>query len=201
MISQRPSRISATPGTMAIACGILAVIAIIWAVVNQTLIADLQSDINGLREDNTILRENANSTAYVFERTEISPASIGGVAYIGTSGSGVVAVSNLPPAGDDEVFQLWLINPDDSVSGAGTLLVADNNQGFALIPADATGYDRIAVSLEPNGGSNTPSGGYLLVAEVNAGRGWQPQPMAARRVCQNHSKTAVACTWINQSRT
>ena len=174
MNKQRPSRINATPGNIAIACGILALLALVWAVVNQVRVSELQSDVDSLREDNAILRENANATAYEFVKTDSAPNNLAGVAYVGTTRSGVVMITNLPPAGDNEVYQVWLVNPDDSAIAAGSLFVADNGQGFALIPADVTGYDRIAISLEPNGGSDQPAGGYLLVAEVPAIRGQQP---------------------------
>lgn len=194
-MKQQPSRISASATSIAIACGVLAIIAVVWAVVNQIRIADLEGEANELREDNAILRENANATRYLFEPADTAPADLNGVAYLGATGSGVVVVSNLLPAGDNEVYQVWLINPEGSATSAGTLFTTDNGQGFALIPADATGYSSIGISLEPNGGTDTPSGGYLLTAEVNAGRGWQPQPMAARQLCQNLLGRSPMLVW------
>lgn len=193
MSKQRPSRISATPTTIAIACGLVALITVIWAVVNQSRIDNLQDEVDSVRADIAVLRENANATRYVFEVTDTSPADLNGVAYLGTTGSGVVVIGNLPPAGDNEVYQIWLVNSDESASSAGNLFVAGNGQGFGLIPADATGYKNIAISLEPNGGSESPSGGFLLVAEVNAGRGSQPQPMASLQLCQNLWERSRVC--------
>jgi hypothetical protein len=175
---QQSSRISASPGSLTLACAMLALIALTWAVINQVRISDLHADLDSLRADNAILRENANATAYLFVPSDIAPNNLNGVAYLGTSGSGAVVISNLPPAGDNEVYRVWLVNPDDSATAAGSLFLADNGQGFALIPADASGYNRIAISLEPNGDSATPSGDFLLVAEVPAVRGEQPQPIA-----------------------
>jgi hypothetical protein len=114
--------------------------------------------------------------------TDIAPANVQGVAYVGTSGSGVVVINNLPPAGDNEVYQLWLLgDTNESAIAAGTLLTNQQGQGFALLPADASGYSRIAISLEPQG-SEQPSGAFLLVAEVNPARGVYPGVLA---VCQN----------------
>lgn len=170
------------PATVATACLVLAIITTIWAVVNHNRISDIEDEVNDLRAQISTLRENANATAFAFVATDIAPANLQGVAYIGTSGSGAVAISNLPPAGDSEVYQLWLLGEsDEGAVAAGTLLTNQQGQGFALLPADASGYSRIAISLEPNG-SNEPSGAFLLIAEVNPARGVYP---GVRAVCQN----------------
>lgn len=182
---QRPSRIGSAlslPVLIAIACGMLALITMTWAIVNHTRISALDAEMQSLRDDVAILRENANATAYTFTATNIAPSNVQGVAYIGTSGSGAVVISNLPPAGDNEVYQLWLLGEtNEGAIAAGTLLTNQQGQGFALLPADASGYSRIAISLEP-AGSDSPSGAFLLIAEVNPARGIYPAPLA---VCQN----------------
>ncbi len=168
--------------TITLACIALALITSIWAVINHNRVDSLQGEVHDLRAQNATLRENANSTAYPFVATDTAPPNLQGVAYIGTSGSGAVAISNLPPAGDNEVYQLWLLgDTDDSAMAAGTLLVNAQGQGFALLPADASGYSRIAISLEPQG-SEQPSGAFLLLAEVNPARGIYPGRLT---VCQN----------------
>jgi outer membrane murein-binding lipoprotein Lpp len=173
---------SSMPATVALACIGLALITTIWAVVNHNRISSLSTEVNDLRAQITTLRENANATAYTFVATDIAPSNVQGVAYIGTSGSGAVVISNLPPAGDNEVYQLWLLGEtnDDAVA-AGALLTNQQGQGFALLPADASRYVQIAISLEPEGGKK-PSGAFLLVAEVNPARGLYPGVLA---VCQN----------------
>lgn len=170
------------PATVALACIGLALITTIWAVVNHNRINSLSTEADNLRDQIATLRENANATAYTFVPTDIAPANVQGVAYVGTSGSGAVAINNLPPAGDSEVYQLWLLgDTNDSAIAAGTLLINQQGQGFALLPANASGYSRIAISLEPQG-SEEPSGAFLLVAEVNPARGVYP---GVRAVCQN----------------
>lgn len=170
------------PATVAIACLVLALMTTIWAVLNHNRTSGLEDEVTDLRAQVSTLRENANATAFPFVATDIAPANLQGVAYIGTSGSGAVVISNLPPAGDNEVYQLWLLGEsDDGAVAAGTLLTNQQGQGFALLPADASGYSRIAISLEPKG-SKEPSGAFLLVAEVNPARGVYP---GVRAVCQN----------------
>jgi hypothetical protein len=170
------------PTTVAIACLVLAFITTVWAVLNHNRISDLDDEVNDLQAQISTLRENANATAFAFVATDIAPANLQGVAYIGTSGSGAVVISNLPPAGDNEVYQLWLLGDgDEGAVAAGTLLTNQQGQGFALLPADAGGYSRIAISLEPQG-SDEPTGAFLLVAEVNPARGVYP---GVRAVCQN----------------
>lgn len=174
--SQRPSRLGSplpTPTLIAVICVVLAIMTSIWAIVNHNRVASLEDEAQDLRQDISVLRENANSTAYVFEATDIAPPNLQGVAFIRTSGSGAVAISNLPPAGDNDVYQLWLVNADDSATSAGALITNENGQGFALIPADSSGYTRIAISLE-QAGATQPSGEFLLTTEVNPARGIQP---------------------------
>ena len=182
---QRRSRMGSplsVPATVALAGLVLALITTIWAVVNHNRISSVNTEADDLRAQVATLRENANATAFPFVATDIAPPNLQGVAYIGTSGSGVVAISNLPPAGENEVYQLWLLGEsDDNAVAAGSLLTSPQGQGFALLPADASGYSRIAISLEPQG-SVEPSGAFLLVAEVNPARGVYP---GVRAVCQN----------------
>ena len=157
--------------------GLIAVLAIGWATFNQVRVSSLQDDVQQLQQDNAILRTNANATAYTFAATDITPPNMRGMVYIGTAGSGVVAISNLPPAGDDHSFQVWLVNNDDSATAAGALFVTPTGEGFALIPADSRGYTRIAISLEPDAASGATAGGYLLIVDVNAARGAHTLPV------------------------
>ena len=159
------------PAYSAIVLGLVAILAIGWAAVTQVRMSSLEDEVQHVHQDNAELRANANANAYTFAPTEITPPNMRGMVFIGTAGSGVVAVSNLPPAGDGHSFQLWLVNDDDSATAAGALFVTATGEGFALIPADSSGYMRIAISLEPDEGRGVTAGGYLLVVDVNAARG------------------------------
>lgn len=170
------------PKMIAIGCGLLALVTSLWGLVNHNRMTSLEAEVTTLRDDIAILRENATASVYPFTATEIAPPDLQGVVYIGISGSGAVIISNLPPAGDNEVYQMWLLGEtDDNAVAAGTLWTNPQGQGFALIPADSSGYARIAVSLEPQG-SDEPSGAFLLIASVNEARGVYPGPVV---VCQN----------------
>ncbi len=175
------------PRAVLIAIAALLVMATGWAVINQARVSSLQADVEQLRQDIALLRQNATATAYTFEPTDIAPPNLRGSVYIATSGSGVVTLSNLPPTGDDHSFQVWLLDKDGTGSPAGKVFLTPTGEGFALIPADSSGYTQIAISLEPDGASSTP-GSYLLVVDVNPARGDQSLPVQERLLCQNHSE-------------
>ena len=68
---------------------------------------------------------------------------------------------------NDEDFQLWLTRPDGSVYSAGTLSV--DEEGFVL-PALATPQDEetdgVAVTVEPEGGSEQPTSDPVMAMPV-----------------------------------
>lgn len=69
----------------------------------------------------------------------------------------VVAVS-LPPPPEGKVYQLWFVKPDAQVS-AGLIRPNDQGYGFAVInvPSDLEGLKAAAITLEPEGGSASPT--------------------------------------------
>jgi hypothetical protein len=75
---------------------------------------------------------------------------------------GVVTVQNLPapPAGFD--YQLWVLDPHEPAPvSAGPLTAANGSRTFTIHPLD-TERPGFAVSLEPAGGSPTPTGSILF---------------------------------------
>lgn len=162
-----PARIS----PLSILLAIITVLSLglgIWMYIGNQQQAD---EIAKLKTDNAQLREHANATLYIMEPSDLAPAALRGEAYLTVSRSGVIALSGLPTAGNNEVFMVWLINDSDGTAvSAGTISTHDTGQGFALLPADSAPYNRIAVSLEVVG-TTVPEGSYLLETEVLPNKG------------------------------
>ena len=98
-------------------------------------------------------------------------AGHGRVIVDATSGEGAIVLAGLAPAGAGKVYELWAIRGDRPPEPAGIFEVG--NQG-----AIATVTDRIArpaelttfaVSIEPSGGSRSPTGPIVLVGGLAAG--------------------------------
>ncbi|MCO5218343.1 MAG: anti-sigma factor [Thermomicrobiales bacterium] len=164
----KPSPISSPAGISPYSI-ILAIITILslglgsWMYIDNRQQAD---EIAKLKVDNAQLRQHANATLYVMEPADIAPAALRGEVYLTVSRSGVIVLSGLPAAGNNEVFMVWLINDTDgTATSAGAISTNESSQGFALLPADSAPYNRIAVSLEI-AGTTVPEGSYLLEAEV-----------------------------------
>lgn len=135
-------------------------------------VSDLETRIDQLEEENSTIRASANATVYQLLPTEDAPPNANAQAWFSVQGSGVLSVANMPAQGDGTVYQLWYItdSPATPVPG-GTFTVDGTGQGFMLIPADVDGVTSIAVSLEPEGGSASPTGAILLTSDVSDARG------------------------------
>jgi hypothetical protein len=158
-----------------IASGILAVALVAMVIWNINLRGDVDGlgrEIENIRGENTSLRESANATVYQLLPTGDAPTNAHAQAWFSIQGSGVLSVANMPPLEDGTVFQFWYVtdSPNQPVPG-GTFTVDGNGQGFMLIPADVDGVTSIAVSIEPEGGSASPTGPILLTSDVSDARG------------------------------
>lgn len=149
-----------------------AVIALmIIAIATSSWALSLNSRIDSLESELSTIRTNASASYYALEPTDSAPTAIRGQVFISITGSGVLTITNAPQPGDNEEYRLWFLNDDDDTIMSNVAFNIDaNGQGFALIPADTSGYDRVAVSLEPTE-SQSPGGHYLLTAQVKSTRG------------------------------
>lgn len=135
-------------------------------------VSDLETRLTQVEDENSTIRASANATVYQLLPTEEAPPNAQAQAWFSVQGSGVLSVANMPAQGDGTVYQLWYItdSPTNPVPG-GTFTVDSTGQGFMLIPADVDGVTSIAISLEPEGGSASPTGAILLSSDVSDARG------------------------------
>lgn len=159
-------------GAIAAVAGIALVAMIFWNISLRSDVGALEDQLQAIQGENSSLRESANATVYQLLPTENAPQNAHAQAWFSIQGSGVLSVANMSQLEDGTVYQFWYVtdSPTNPVPG-GTFTVDENGQGFMLIPADVDGVTSIAVSVEPEGGSSSPTGTVLLSSDVSDARG------------------------------
>lgn len=98
-------------------------------------------------------------------RDSAAPVTGGGSAtVVAAGGAAVFAARGLPAAGDGRTYQLWVVRGAGDIRSAGLLEVSSGAaQAFVGdVPSGAT----LAVSVEPEGGSDQPSTTPLVTVPV-----------------------------------
>ncbi len=157
----------------------------------QDQVSDLTSDTNVLVEDLTALRADNEqlrvrnvtlqqqletqedilasyqapgaTTLALGDLTGENPAAAATSTVAAEAGVATFVARNLPPLSAAQVYQLWIIRGDQPLS-AGIFSVDEN--GRATLPVDATlasTYDAVGVSIEPAGGSETPTPDQIIL--------------------------------------
>ncbi len=85
------------------------------------------------------------------------------VAYSKQLGKAAISVKGLPPAPDGKTYQVWYVGAGGTITSAGLFGVDADGSGQALLAGEATPTDKVAVSVEPAGGSAQPTTDPLVV--------------------------------------
>jgi anti-sigma factor RsiW len=80
--------------------------------------------------------------------------------------SGTLSVENMPPAGDGEVYQAWLVR-DGEVEPSSVFVLSSNGSGKAAIDHGLEGAEKLMITQEPEGGSITPEGAVMMSADLD----------------------------------
>ena len=90
-----------------------------------------------------------------------------GRAFLSMSRGVVIAASNMPPLPPGQAYQVWFVLPDDPVS-AGFARVDEAGRLFESLDSapDTAQLIAVAVTMEPEGGVQVPSGNVLLLGRV-----------------------------------
>ena len=86
-----------------------------------------------------------------------------------TRGEVVLVTEDLPELSADETYQLWLIAAPDDITSAGVVDVPDTGDVTFLTAGDLGGVTTIALSVEPEGGSEQPTTTPVWAAELGSG--------------------------------
>lgn len=142
----------------------------------------LQSQAAELQAANTQLQQQAQNSQELLaliggatlKRTVPLPGTpdaptASGTFYLTADNQGVLVLRGLEPLPAEQTYQLWLIPADGPPAPAGLVAVqAEDSTWLKLqVPPDApTDFAAVGVSVEPAGGSPTPTGPIVLLGEV-----------------------------------
>ena len=80
-------------------------------------------------------------------------------------GEGVFLAAGLADVGDDETYELWLIDADGPRPAG--LFRPDGGEATFVVPADFGGLEAVGVTVEPAGGSPQPTGDILILGTTS----------------------------------
>jgi len=159
---------------------VVAVGAVIWALALLGQIDNKEREIGAQRErldtlesEIADLRSNANATAFTLSATADGAEDAHGTLLFSLQDQiGVLYVRNLPPLDEDRVYQFWYVDDDAAAPRPGdTFRVDPNGNGFLAVESDTPSFDAIALTEEPEGGSETPTTPIVLAGQLGGAAG------------------------------
>ena len=156
-----------------------ATVAILWAFVLNSQVAQLQNEITSLNDqvaaqseslDNLIQNIPPSNQSEVItvslESTGEQHRALGQLIANPTDRSAVVVISGLPPLEPGKTYQVWLIG--DAPVSAGLLTVDENGQCVLIITSEEAigSFKALGISIEPEGGSLQPSDEIVVLSEL-----------------------------------
>ena len=163
----------------AVAIFFLAALSVMLGTRNRELaaqVAQLSQSLDRAREETLLAREESVRTneinnivtapgalVAVINGTEVAPGASARLVMDKRTGRAVLAAHGLPPAPAGKTYQLWYIAEGKPQPGG---LFTTDGEGRALlsdrVPEAGRGASLFAVTLEPAGGVQTPTGGMYL---------------------------------------
>lgn len=145
---------------------------IIWGVGQRDNAQNARTDNQTLTRELAQVRAGANATAYTLQPTKDGPAEARGTAFYALTGAGMLQVAGLPAPAAGQRYQLWYFpTVNDKPIPGGTFTLNGQGIGFTLIPSDVGQFTQLGISLEPEKGSQAPTGPILVTGTVNGARG------------------------------
>lgn len=137
----------------------------------EARIAALQNELQQ-KEDMLSILEARTLNLVALSGLDVNPAGYGKVIWDPEKQQALLQVANLPSVPEGKDYQLWLINNNQPVP-AGVFDV-DNPAGASffkiekLTGGDDSSVSAFAVTLEPDGGSQQPTGAMYLLGNVQS---------------------------------
>ena len=184
---REPRRMSAGFRLMAVLCLIIAG-GLGWYAAQQVIVArDLRAELDDatLRErianldaaTSRQLAEELRGRADTLAALDVTSVDLEGQpgaenavgrAFLSTSRGVVIAASNMPPLPPGQTYQVWFVLPEDPVSVGFARVDAAGRLFESLDSAsDTAQLIAVAVTMEPEGGVETPSGNVLLLGRMS----------------------------------
>ena len=85
-----------------------------------------------------------------------------------SAGKWYLFTENLPDLPEDRTYQFWLVDADTAPASAGLFTVGPDGRGLLSgeIPANLSDFEAAAITPEPAGGSDAPTGEIRLLADL-----------------------------------
>ena len=172
-VATRKPGLRASPAAVAaLMLGIAAIGIFLWALILQGRVNDLQDEVNAQATQLAQIRLQSNATAYTLSPTADGPPTGSGTFFFSLPdqrGALVVRGLNSAPAG--QIYQIWYLQSGSDPVAGPTFQVSA--QGDAVVPltANVVTFDGVAISLEPEGGSDRPTTPLLLQGVLGGAAG------------------------------
>lgn len=169
----RPRAGNWAPHTIAVLSLIVALVTGTWGLTLRSQYASLQTEIIALRQELALQREviarvaSPSSQAFAISGTEHQPGARGQMIADTQTGSAVLLVSGLSQLEPGDTYEFWLIEGSTPVA-AGLFNVDSEGNAILQVSKNVTPgtYNAIGVSIEPEGGSQQPTGDIVMLSEI-----------------------------------
>jgi anti-sigma factor RsiW len=144
----------------AIAAGLVA-IAGTWAVMDSRL-SEERSRVQALQYERARIYAVMNAEDVRMRGTDMPGGGRIAAAVSNSEQAGVAMLAGLPAPPSGEVYQMWLIGGGNSTSA---VVLQPGVSGGTMLFSWEPGFDRFGITIEPEGGSATPT--RNLIATIN----------------------------------
>lgn len=172
-VSTRKPGLRASPAAVAaLILGIAAVGIFLWALILQGRVNDLQDEVDAQATQLAQIRQQSNATAYTLSPTADGPPTGSGTFFFSLPDQrGALVVRGLNSAPEGQIYQIWYLQTGSDPVAGPTFQVSA--QGDAVVPltANVVTFDGVAVSLEPEGGSDRPTTPFVLQGVLGGAAG------------------------------
>jgi len=150
---------------------LLLVIALgIWNLSLQNQISQQVASNQQMSSDMTRERAMMSTIAYAdtqpkhLDATDAAPKAVGRLFAAQDLNALALIVYDMPTLKPDQVYQIWLIDPNGNRTSGGTFTVDANGRGWVYIraPQSLDHYQGIGITTEPTGGSPAPTGPKMM---------------------------------------
>ena len=145
-----------------------------WGLSLRNKMVSLQTEIASLRQELSVQRvvlaqvTSPQARTFAISGTEHQPQAHGQLIEDSKTGSVTFIVSDLKPLESGFIYEFWLIK-DNTLVPAGLFKVDEHGQAILQVaqnvPPDS--FNAIGVSIEPQGGSQQPTGDIVMLGKLN----------------------------------
>jgi hypothetical protein len=177
IVSLPKQRSSIVPWAIAAAAAIIAAGSILWALAMMGQVDDLQDErdaqdqqIAQLTADREAYLAQTSANVYPLNSTTSGSSDARAIVYMDPDPEGwggIVAFRGMsqPPAG--QVYQLWMFTDDQPTPGP-TFIPDQTGEALVQVPEEAASSQAMAITMEPDGGSETPSTTPIMQGDLTA---------------------------------